>query len=305
MAAAGLDLGVRPPPPPPMAAPPGDGGAPVSGGKGSRRPAVELVGSALAALAAVWLVFSIAGLSAPFGLVVCWFLLFLIVYGVVCHSLYGILVMKDRLATVAVWSGALTALVALVAVIGFVVAKGAPVVFARFPHFLYADMSQQGGTLPVTNAGAGAAILGTVEQVGIATLITVPLGILTATYLVESRSLLARVVRNVVDAMTGTPSIIAGIFLYLIIVLPLAHGGEGKTGLTAGLALSVLMLPLITRAALEVIIIVPGSLREAALALGAPQWRVVLRIVLPTARVGLITAAILGVARTAGETAEV
>ncbi|MGA2521859.1 MAG: ABC transporter permease subunit, partial [Acidimicrobiales bacterium] len=84
-----------------------------------------------------------------------------------------------------------------------------------------------------------------------------------------------------------------------------AHGGEGKTGLTAGLALSVLMLPLITRAALEVIIIVPGSLREAALALGAPQWRVVLRIVLPTARVGLITAAILGVARTAGETAEV
>jgi phosphate transport system permease protein len=176
------------------------------------------------------------------------------------------------------------------------------VVFARF-HFLTADMSQAGGSNPVTAVGAGAAILGTLEQVGIATLLTVPLGILTATYLVESRSVLARVVRNVVDAMTGTPSIIAGIFLYVIWVLP--HGVNGKTGVTAALALSVLMLPLITRAALEVIRIVPGSLREAALALGAPQWRVVLRVVLPTARVGLITAAILGVARTAGETAEV
>jgi phosphate transport system permease protein len=301
------DLGVRNPPAPPAVGmvPVGGQDTPPTRGKRARRPAVELVGSAVAALATIWLVFSVAGLSAQFGLVVCWFLLFLVIYGVVCHSLYGTLVMKDRLATVVVWGGALTALTALVAVIGFVVAKGAPVVFARFPHFLFADMSQQGGSLPVTDAGVGAAIMGTIEQVGIATLITVPLGILTATYLIESRSLLSRVVRNVVDAMTGTPSIIAGIFLYLLIVLPLAHGGEGKTGLTAGLALSVLMLPLITRAALEVIIIVPGSLREAALALGAPQWRVILRVVLPTARVGLITAAILGVARTAGETAEV
>jgi phosphate transport system permease protein len=178
-------------------------------------------------------------------------------------------------------------------------------VFARFPHFLFADMTQAGGANPVTDVGAGAAIMGTLEEVGIATILTVPLAILTATYLIESRSLLARVVRNVVDAMTGTPSIIAGIFLYLIWVFPRANGGVGKTGLTAALALSVLMLPLVTRAAFEVIRIVPGSLREAALALGSPQWRVVLKIVLPTARVGLITAAILGVARTAGETAEV
>jgi phosphate transport system permease protein len=286
--------------PPPFV---GDQGAQPAGVQRTREPAIEMGGCALAGLATVWLIFTVAGLSAPFGLFVCWFLLFVSLYGTVCHSRHGMLVMKDRLATVAVWSGALTALVALVAVIGFVVFKGAPVVFARFPHFLTADMSQAGGSNPVTAVGAGAAILGTLEQVGIATLLTVPLGILTATYLVESRSVLARVVRNVVDAMTGTPSIIAGIFLYVIWVLP--HGVNGKTGVTAALALSVLMLPLITRAALEVIRIVPGSLREAALALGAPQWRVVLRVVLPTARVGLITAAILGVARTAGETAEV
>jgi phosphate transport system permease protein len=296
------DLDVRDGPPAPPGAPSGRDRGSTSRAR-ARGPAVELVGSALAAFAAIWLIFTVAGLSAPFGLVVSWFLLFVVVYGVVCRNLHGVLIMKDRLATVAVWAGSLTALIALVAVIGFVVFKGAPVVFARFPHFLTADMSQAGGIAPVTDTGAGAAIMGTLEQVGLATLLTVPLAILTATYLVHSNSLLSRVVRNVVDAMTGTPSIIAGIFLYILLVKP--RGVHGPSGLAAALALSVLMLPLVTRAALEVIIIVPGALREAALALGAPQWRVVLRVVLPTARVGLITAAILGVARTAGETAEV
>ena len=281
------------------------GKAPGEGRQALRASAIEMGGCALAALAGVWLVFSLAGVSAPVGLFFCWFAVSMALYGALSYRLHGTLVMKDRLATVAVWAGALTALVALVAVIGFVIAKGAPVVFARFPHFLTSDFSQGGGSSPVTAVGAGAAIVGTIEQVGIATLLTVPIGILTATYLVESRSLLARIVRNVVDAMTGTPSIIAGLFLYLIWVFPHHTASDAKSAAVAGVALSVLMLPLITRAALEVIRIVPGSLREAALALGAPQWRVVLRIVLPTARVGLITASILGVARTAGETAEV
>jgi phosphate transport system permease protein len=103
--------------------------------------------------------------------------------------------------------------------------------------------------------------------------------------------------------MTGTPSIIAGLFVFIIWVVP--HGTKGQSGFVAACTLSIMMLPVTCRAALEVLRIVPGSLREAALALGAPQWRVVLRVVLPTARTGLITAAILGIARTAGETAEV
>ena len=103
--------------------------------------------------------------------------------------------------------------------------------------------------------------------------------------------------------MTGTPSIIAGLFIYILWVFP--HGVNGKSGFVAAVTLSVMMIPVTCRAALEVIRVVPGSLREAALAIGAPQWRVALRVVLPTARAGLITAAILGVARTAGETAEV
>ena len=103
--------------------------------------------------------------------------------------------------------------------------------------------------------------------------------------------------------MTGSPAIIAGLFIYLLWVVPQKQNGQ--TGFAAALSLSVMMLPIVTRASQEVIAIVPGSLREAALALGSPQWRSVLRVMLPTARVGLITAMILGIARVAGETAPV
>ena len=103
--------------------------------------------------------------------------------------------------------------------------------------------------------------------------------------------------------MTGAPAIIAGLFVYLLWTAP--HHHSGKSGFAAALALAVMMLPVVTRAAQEVLAIVPGSLREAALALGAPEWRVLLRVVLPTARAGLTTAVILGVARIAGETAPV
>ena len=113
------------------------------------------------------------------------------------------LAMKDRLATVAIWTGALSALIPLVAVIAYVIIKGAAVVFAQFPHFLLADMSNLTATSPVTAVGAGAAIVGTLEQVGIATVLTVPLGVLTATYLVNNSNAFSRVVSNVVDAMTG------------------------------------------------------------------------------------------------------
>ena len=165
-------------------------------------------------------------------------------------------------------------------------------------------MSQLGGrNTPVTSVGVGAAIVGTIEQVGLATLITVPLGILAATYLVNTRTLFARITGVVVDAMTGAPAIILGLFVYLLWVAP--HKHSGKSGLAAAMALAVMMLPLVTRAAQESIIVVPGSLEEAALALGSPQWRTMLRVIIPTARAGLVTAVILGVARVAGETAPV
>jgi len=273
---------------------------PVRRRRTSTADLVELVGSAASSLALIWLLFTILGVHGPFGFFLCWLLLFFALYGVVSWRQHGVLQMKDRLATIAVWSGAVAALVVLTAVIAYVAVKGAPVVFSHFPQFLFADMTggKNGNTY-----GVGQAIVGTIEQVALATLISVPLAFMTATFMVESNSVLARVVRSVIDAMTGTPSIIAGLFVYILWVVP--HGTGGKNGFVAACTLSIMMLPVTCRAALEVIRIVPGSLREAALALGAPQWRVALRVVIPTAKVGLLTAAILGVARTAGETAEV
>ena len=268
-----------------------------------RSTVIELAGSAVAATALVWFVFTIAGIKGPLGEALCMLVAFVAIYGVICWQLYGVLAMKDRLATVAIWSGALAAFIPLVAVIVYVAIKGISVVWAHFPHFFLADMSGLTANSPVTAVGAGAAIIGTIEQVGIATVITVPLGVLTATYLVTNRNAFARVVSMVVDAMTGSPAIIAGIFIYIIWVVPQKENGQ--TGFAAALSLSVMMLPIVTRASEEVIAIVPGSLKEAALALGSPQWRSTLRVVLPTARVGLVTAMILGIARVAGETAPV
>lgn len=264
---------------------------------------IEAGGAAASSGLLLWLIFTLAGVSAWFGLVVSWILLFLIFYGVVTWRLHGVFVMKDRLATMAVWTGAGVALVPLIAVILFVVFKGGSVVLAAFPSFFVKDMSQLQASASVTTVGVGASIVGTIEQVGLASLMTVPIGVLTATYLTESRSLFARVVEIVVDSMTGSPAIIAGLFVYILWVVP--RQVAGKSGFAAAMALAVMMLPIVVRTAQEVIATVPGSLREASLALGAPQWRVLLRVVLPAARAGLMTAVILGIARVAGETAPI
>jgi phosphate transport system permease protein len=268
-----------------------------------RSTVIEMAGSAIAAIALVWLCFAVGGVNGPLGFAVCAVSAFLIIYAFICWLQYGVLAMKDRLATVVIWTGALLAFIPLVGVILYVIFKGFAVVMADFPHFFIADMTGLTADSPVTAVGAGAAIVGTIEQIGLATLFTVPLGILTATYLVNNRNPFATVVSNVVDAMTGAPAIIAGLFVYLLWVVPQKENGQ--TGFAAALSLSVMMLPIVTRASQEVISIVPGSLREAALALGSPQWRSVVRVMLPTARVGLVTAMILGIARVAGETAPV
>jgi phosphate transport system permease protein len=264
----------------------------------------ELLGSAVAALAFVFfLIYVIEGIDAAFGLFVCWYLTFVTVYGVVCWRNHGLLAMKQRLAALMTYSGGVVALVSLGAVILDVIFKGSSVAFADFPHFFYADMTQLSATAPVTAVGVGPAIVGTVEQVGLAALFTVPIGILTAIYLVEARGPFPRVVAAVVDAMTGSPAIIAGLFVYLFWVAP--RHETGKSGFAAALALSVMMLPMATRASQEVIAVVPGSLREAALALGSPEWRVALFVVLPTARAGLANAVILAIARVTGESAPI
>lgn len=299
---------VSPPPTGPRGAPPSGNGQPEYRPRRRWRVSVrmlwELGGSAAAALALMWLIFTLGGEpSLSFGFFVASYLSFVTIYGVVCWRIHGVLAVKDRLATLWMWSGAAVGIVSLIAVMAYVALKGGPVIWAHFPHFFYGDMTQAGPTAPVTAVGAGAAVVGSVEQVGLAALMTVPLGIMTALFLVDSSTAFARAVGMIVDAMTGAPAIIAGIFVYILWVVP--RHTAGKSGFAAAMALGVMMLPIVTRAAKEVIEVVPGSLREAALALGAPRWRVAMRVVLPTARAGLMTAMILGIARVAGETAPI
>ena len=167
-------------------------------------------------------------------------------------------------------------------------------------NFFVQDMSLAAPDSPFDEGGAVHAIVGTLELVAIASLISIPIGILTALYLTELRGRLAPLVRFLVQAMAGVPSIVAGLFVYSAWVL----GPGGKySGLAGGMALSILMLPTVARTAEEVLKLVPRDLREAGVALGGTQWRTVAQIVLPTARSGLVTSGILGVARVAGETA--
>jgi phosphate transport system permease protein len=151
--------------------------------------------------------------------------------------------------------------------------------------------------------GVKSAILGTLEMVGLATLIAVPVGIGVALYLTEygREGWFGKIVRYFVDVMTGVPSIVFGLFIYITLVV--TGIGGGFAGWKGAVALALLMLPVVTRSAEVVLLLVPDSLREAALALGAPRWRVVARIVLPTALPGLITGSLLAIARGAGETA--
>jgi phosphate transport system permease protein len=261
----------------------------------------ELFGSLVAAGCVVFVAFQFASSRPLDGMIACWLIGFAAIYGVLTRLLHGVRIAKDRLATVFIIIGAAIALFPLLEIIISVIVQGAPVVFSHFPAFLVHDMSTAAPSDPVWKGGMGHAVVGTFEQVGLATAFTVPISVLTATFLSETSSAFSRLVRTIVDCMMGTPSIIAGIFVYLFWVEP--RGSSGFSGFAASIALAILMLPIMIRTAEEVLRVVPGSLREAALALGAPRWRVSLRVVLPTARSGLLTAVILGVALAVGETA--
>lgn len=204
----------------------------------------------------------------------------------------------DRFVTCLVGGAFALALLPLGAVVVYGVSQGAK----RFDVEFFTHSMRNIGA---RDAGGGAyhAILGTLEQVGLATVFTVPLGLLAAVYVVEyGRGRLAATIRFFVDVMTGIPSIVAGLFVFAFWVLAL---GQGFSGLAAALALSVLMLPIVIRTAEEMLKLVPDTLREASFALGIPPWKTILRIVLPTALPGIVTGVMLAVARAAGETAPV
>lgn len=205
---------------------------------------------------------------------------------------------KDKAARSILWLATIVAIVPLVLVIFYILSKG---LGALSTEFFTTDPT---GDFLGAQGGVKSAILGTIEIVGLATLVAVPLGIGVALYLTEfgGTGKLAQVVRFFVDVMTGVPSIVFGLFIYITLVLA-NTGGSSFAGWKGSAALALLMLPIVTRSAEVVLKLVPGSLREAALALGAPRWKVVFRVVLPSAASGIVTGALLSIARAAGETA--
>ncbi|MFS8199177.1 phosphate ABC transporter permease PstA [Streptomyces sp. CWNU-52B] len=205
---------------------------------------------------------------------------------------------KDRVATSLVWVAFILAVVPLISVIWETVKRGVKVLDGYF-------LTHSMGVVADTDPGGGIyhAIIGTLEQVGIASLISVPVGILTAVYLVEyGRGGLAKAVTFFVDVMTGIPSIVAGLFVLSFWILILDMGPSGFAG---SMALTILMLPVIVRSTEEMLKLVPNELREASLALGVPKWRTIIKVVLPTSIGGIITGVMLAVARITGETAPV
>ena len=186
---------------------------------------------------------------------------------------------------------------ALLCTVVVTLAKGLPALI--HPNFYTSDMAGVRPSDPFDRGGIFHAIVGTLIEVAIAVAIALPLGVITAVYMSEVGGRGARIVRTVVEAMTALPSIVAGLFIYTTLIVGL---GFPSSGFAAALALAVMGLPIMARASDVVLRVVPGGLREASYALGAGRWQTVWKVVLPTARPGLATALILGVARMVGET---
>ena len=228
------------------------------------------------AVAVVSLAFYVTPLDGTSGWVICSYLVFVALYWALTRRSVGPLRANDRAATVVLGTLGLGVVVPLCFIIGYVTLKG---IHGLNQTFFTDTMEKVGPLDPSSAGGARHAILGTLIQVGLATLISVPLGVLSAVYLNEVGGRMAKTVRFLVDSMSGVPSIVAGLFIYTIWVVQL---GKGFSGLSAAFALSILMLPTVTRTAEEMLKLVPGGLRESSLALGASEWRTVWRVVLPT-----------------------
>lgn len=260
---------------------------------GTLPPSAPLIGSAVAVVAA-------AALVLPFSFNIgLWVLLAFVLYTagiyVVSRRVEGRRAALDRVVTAVVCAAFALAMLPLVGLMYTVVVNGA----ARFDTAFFTETMRN-----VLGEGGGVlhAIYGTLVITGLTSLISIPIGILVAIYLVEyGRGRLARSITLFIDVMTGIPSIVAGLFAYALFVI--VYGAGTRSGLAGAVALSVLMIPVVVRSAEEMLRLVPRDLREAAFALGVPRWKTIIKIVLPTAIAGIVTGITLSIARVIGETA--
>lgn len=209
----------------------------------------------------------------------------------------GVQAAKDSFMQNLIYIGAILVFVPVISILATVVVKGMP---GLNKNLFTETMFSASYMDPIGSGGLVHALVGTLYLIAITALIAVPVGIGTAIYMTELQGAGSNFIRFVVQAMSGVPSVVAGLFIYAALVLSTPIRPSGIVG---ALALSILMIPTVTRTAEEVLLLVPIDLREASFAMGATQWRTAFNIVLPAAKNGLITATILGVARIAGETA--
>ncbi|GAA5029839.1 phosphate ABC transporter permease PstA [Microbacterium fluvii] len=257
-------------------------------------------GAAMSAVSLTVFLFMIAPLEGPIAFAAIAYVLFVAAYVLIVALDEPGPVVADRLIAVVIHSLAFTVLATLVFVVGFTLARGAEAL--TYSNFYVEDMSLAGPLDPLSAGGIVHAIAGTLIQISIALVITIPLGLTTALFLTEVPGRFSRFVRTIVESMTALPSIVAGLFVYASFILVL---GVQKSGLAAALAISVMMLPIMIRSADVVLRLVPATLKEASIGLGAGQWHTVWHVTLPTAKSGLTTAVILATARGIGETSPV
>ena len=270
---------------------------PLKPWKATGRERLTTLISILLALALAGAAVKVTGLAGKLGFAFAFIVFSTLFQIVVSVRKFGRKALGDSLATSLIYSGATITLLPVASILYITLKNG--ISGLRWNLFT-TDMFNASFLDPIGNGGLLHALVGTLTLIIIAIIISVPMGIMTALYLTEIRGKGSNLIQFVVQAMSGVPSVVAGLFIFtaVILITPL------KTSAAAGgLALTVLMIPTVTRTAQEVLLLVPADLREAGLAMGATQWKTVATIVVPAARNGLITATILGVARIAGETA--
>jgi phosphate transport system permease protein len=265
----------------------------------SRLPKWAVPATLVGTIAAMLLIFWITPWQGRADFVVATAVAYVLVQTAVSWTFEGGRRARDRLAGNVLIGTMVLAILPLVVVLGYTIAKGIKRLDGTFLQHSMRNVAE-------SDPGGGAyhAIVGTIQQVGIATIIAVPLGLLVSIYLVEyaQGQRYGRLVSTFVDVMTGLPSIVAGLFILSFWILLLHQSFSGFAG---SLALIILMLPVVVRTTEEMLRLVPDPLREASAALGVPRWRTVVSIVLPTALPGITTGVMLAIARVMGETAPV
>jgi phosphate transport system permease protein len=270
-----------------------------------QRDLLPLIGALAASLSLTTALFVfLEPWSGVLGFIVVAYVLFIVIYALLVVMDGNPTLVKDRLASALAHSLAMTMLIALVVVVSFALWKGRQALGHK--NFFTDDMSLAGPLDGLEVGGILHAAVGTLIMITIGLTFTIPLAVVCAVFLSETKGAFTRFVRTIVEARTALPSVVAGLFVYAAIITLQSTAGFGqKSGFAASIALSVMMLPIMIRAADVVLRLVPGNLKEAASALGAPRWRVVWHVVLPTSRSGIMTAIILGTARGIGETSPV